>query len=54
MGRKGILVNLKTTSPEGEVKYFKSIPEIAESLGFSERGVRKLTILREIELVNIN
>ena len=41
MGRKGIKINLKSISPEGEVKYFKSIPEAAEGLGFSERGVRK-------------
>ena len=41
MGRKGIQMNLKTTSPEGEVKHFKSIPEAAEGLGFSEVGVRK-------------
>ena len=32
---------MKTTSPEGEVKYFKSFPEAARELGFSEVGVRK-------------
>ena len=41
MGRKGIPINLKATSPEGEVKTFTSIPEAASGLGFSERGVRK-------------
>ena len=41
MGRKGITINLKATSPEGEVKTFKSIPEAARELGFSEFGVRK-------------
>ena len=41
MGRKGITINLKSTSPEGEVRTFKSIPEAARELGFSEVGVRK-------------
>ena len=41
MGRKGTKINLKSTSPEGEVKYFKSFPEAARELGFSEVGVRK-------------
>ena len=41
MGRKGIPVNLKATSPKGVVIRFKSIPEAAAGLGFSERGVRK-------------
>ena len=41
MGRKGIPINLKATSPEGEIKTFKSIPEAASGLGLSERGVRK-------------
>ena len=41
MGRKGTTINLKSTSPEGEVKYFKSLPEAARELGFSEVGVRK-------------
>ena len=39
--RKGIPINLKSTSPEGEVSTFTSIPEAAAGLGFSERGVRK-------------
>ena len=41
MVRKGITINLKATSPEGEVKTFKSIPEAAKELGFSEFGIRK-------------
>ena len=41
MDRKGTKINLKSTSPEGEVKYFKSFPEAARELGFSEVGVRK-------------
>ena len=41
MGRKGIPINLKATSPEGVVMRFKSISEAAAGLGFSERGVRK-------------
>ena len=41
MGRKETKINLKSTSPEGEVKYFKSFPEAARELGFSEVGVRK-------------
>ena len=34
-------INLKSTSPEGIVKTFKSIREAAGELGFSERGVGK-------------
>ena len=34
-------IYLKTTSPEGEIKTFTSIPEAASGLGFSEREVRK-------------
>ena len=41
MGIKGTTINLKSTSPEGEVKFFKSFPEAARELGFSEVGVRK-------------
>ena len=41
MGRKEIAINLKAASPEGEVKTFKSIPEAAAGLGFSEFGIRK-------------
>ena len=41
MGRKEITINLKSTSPEGEVRTFKSIPEAARELGFSEVGVTK-------------
>ena len=40
-GRKLIAINLKSTSPEGEVKFFKSIHQAARELGFSERGVWK-------------
>ena len=42
MGRKGIPTNLKATSPKGVVIRFKSIPEAAAGLGFSEGGVRKV------------
>ena len=41
MGRKGITINLKSSSPEGEVRTFTAIPEAARELGFSEVGVRK-------------
>ena len=41
MERKRIIINLKSTSPEGVVKVFKSILEAAAGLGFSEVGVRK-------------
>ena len=41
MGRKSILILLKTTSPEGETKTLTSIGEAAKELGFSERGVGK-------------
>ena len=40
-GRKPIAINLKCTSPEGEVKFFKSIRKAARELGFSELGVEK-------------
>ena len=40
-GRKLITINLKSTSPEGVVKNFKTIYEAARELGFSERGVGK-------------
>ena len=42
MGRKGITINLISTSPEGEVRTFKSIPEAARQLGFSEVGFRNV------------
>ena len=41
MARKGIPINLKATSPEGEIKTFRFIPEASSGLGFSEPGVRK-------------
>ena len=41
MGSKGTKINLKSTLLSGEVKYFKSFPEAARELGFSEVGIRK-------------
>ena len=38
-GRKPILINFKATSPDGEVRFFRSIKDAARELGFSERGV---------------
>ena len=40
-GRKPKPINLKSTSPEGVVRTFKSIPEAARELGFSEAAVKK-------------
>ena len=40
-GRKPTPINLKSTSPEGVVRTFKSIPETARELGFSEAAVKK-------------
>ena len=40
-GRKPTPMNLKSTSPEGVVRTFKSIPETARELGFSEAAVKK-------------
>ena len=40
-GRKPTPVNLKSTSPEGVVRTFKSIPEAARELEFSEAAVKK-------------
>ena len=53
MGRKSIPILLKATSPEGETKTFSSIGEAAKELGFSERGVGKHFMKKEIELVNM-
>ena len=52
MGRLHTEINLRTTSPEGEVKMFNSFPEAASGLGFSECAVKKASILEEIGLVN--
>ena len=38
-GRKPILINLKATSPDGEVRFFRSMKDAARELGFSEHGV---------------
>ena len=38
-GRKPIPINLKATSPDGEVRFFRSIKDAARELGFSERRV---------------
>ena len=38
-GRKPILINLKATSPDGEVRFFRSIRDAARELGCSECGV---------------
>ena len=40
-GRKPTPINLKSTSPEGVVRTFKSIPEAARELGISEAAVKK-------------
>ena len=40
-GRKPTLINLKSTSPEGVVRTFKSIPEAARELGFSDAAVKR-------------
>ena len=40
-GRKPTPINLKSTSPEGVVRTFKSIPKAARELGFSEVAVKK-------------
>ena len=54
-GRKSILINLKATSPDGEVRFFRSIKDAARELGFSEHGVgRAYTTMVEIESVNMN
>ena len=41
MGRPHTEINLRTTSPEGELKMFNSFPEAASGLGFSECTVKK-------------
>ena len=40
-GRKSKPINLKSISPDGEVRFFKTICEAARELGFSERGMGK-------------
>ena len=42
-GRKPTPINLKSTSPEGVVRTFKSIPEAVRELGFSEAAVHDKT-----------
>ena len=40
-GRKPKPINLKSISPDGEIRFFKTIREAARELGFSERGMGK-------------
>ena len=40
-GRKPKPINLKSTSPDGAVRFFKTICEATRELGFSERGMGK-------------
>ena len=40
-GRKPLLINLKSTSPDDEVRFFKIICKATRELGFSERGMGK-------------
>ena len=39
--RKSKPINLKSISPDGEVRFFKTIREAVRELGFSERGMGK-------------
>ena len=48
MGRKGITINLKATSPEGEVKTFKSIPEAAKELDSVNLVLEKLIMQKKV------
>ena len=54
MGRKSIPILFKATSPEGETKTFTSFSKAAKELGFSERGVGKHFMKKEIKLVNMS
>ena len=50
-GRKPITINLKSTSPEGEVKFFKTIREAAiENWDSVSVELEKLFMKREIKL----
>ena len=40
-GKKSKPINLNSISPDGEVRFFKTIHEAARELGFSERGMGK-------------
>ena len=40
-GRKPISINLKSTAPDGEIRFFETIREADKELGFSERGIGK-------------
>ena len=40
-GRKPIPILLKSTSPERELRFFGTIQEASEGLGFSEHGLGK-------------
>ena len=40
-GRKPIPILIKSTSLEGEIRFFETIKEASEGLGFSECGLGK-------------
>ena len=40
-GRKPIIINLRATSPEGEVSYFRTFKDAARELGFNESSIKR-------------
>ena len=40
-GRKPIIINLRATSPEGEVSYFRTFKDAARELGFNKSSIKR-------------
>ena len=40
-GRKPIIINLKATSPEGEVSHYRTIKDAAREMGFNESSIKR-------------
>ena len=53
-GRKPILINLKATSPNEEVKFLEAFVTLQENLDLASVELEELTTMEEIELVNTN
>ena len=53
-GRKPILINLKATSPDGEVRFLEVLRMLQENLDLVSTELKELTTMVEIESVNTN
>ena len=54
VGGKPILINLKATSPDGEVRFFEVLRMLRENLDLVSAELEELTTMVEIESVNMN